>query len=140
MLNMMIKACLLVALSCFPLLSLAEIAVIVNKDNSANLDKLAVKKIFLGKQTSFPSGLAAKPIDLPKEQAAREAFIRDVLRKKEASLSSYWARMIFSSKGVPPRVVGSEELVVQEVANNKQAIAYVNASKVNGHVRVLFTF
>ncbi len=140
MMNLIKKAYLLGLLCCLPLASFAEIAVIVNKDNSAELDKLAVKKIFLGKQTSFPNGVAAKPIDLPREDASREAFVKDVLRRRESSLSSYWARMIFSSKGVPPRVVNSEDLVVQEVANNKQAIAYVDASKVSGDVRVLFTF
>ena len=119
---------------------LADTAVIVHKSNDAEMSLLDVKKLFLGKQKNFPNGQTAKPLDLPREHALRISFLNEVLGKRESSLNAYWARMIFSSKGVPPRVYPSEEAVLVEVANNQQAIAYIDAAKVNDEVRVLLIY
>lgn len=115
----------------------AEVAVIVHKDNNVDLDEAQIRNIYLGKVKTFNGGLTASPIDLKPGDKAREEFVSKVLRKSEANLNSYWARMLFSSKGRPPVEMKDSSAVVDAVAASKSAIGYVDAGAVNSSVRVL---
>ena len=117
----------------------AEVAVVVHPDNSNSLDKTVVRKIFLGKTKAFPNGDAVKTFDLPRGNQARNEFRDKVLVKSEARLNSHWARMIFSSKANPPRLLSSAAEVKAEVASNPNAIAYIAVEDVDESVKVLFT-
>jgi len=60
------------------------------------------------------------------------------LTKKNASkLKSYWSKMIFSGKAIPPEVVGDDAAVISWVASTKNGIGYVDSSAVNDSVKVL---
>lgn len=117
----------------------AEIAVIVHPDNANTLTKSQVRKIFLGKLKTFPDGTAIQPLDLPAETTTRETFLDKVLRKSEANLNAHWARMLFSSKGKPPKGLSNAAAVKAEVASNAATIAYIDAADIDGSVKVLFT-
>lgn len=118
--------------------SQAGIAIIVNPKNTNAIDINDVRKIFLGKTKVFPNGQEATPLDLLDTSAEKEEFSNEVLRKSTASLNSYWSRMLFSSKGKPPRSLDSDQ-VKQAVAENKDAIGYINSSDVDSSVKVLFS-
>jgi hypothetical protein len=47
-------------------------------------------------------------------------------KKKETELKQYWSRIVFTGKGVPPKLVGNDEAVVKMVSDNKNAIGIVN--------------
>ena len=117
----------------------ADVAVIVHPDNSSALDASQIRKIYLGKVKGFPNGEQAMPLDLEPGAAARTQFIAEVLKKDEGNLNSYWARMIFSSKGKPPKVMGSAKEVKQMVAEKPGAIGYIDAGEVDGSVKVVLT-
>lgn len=116
----------------------ADTAVIVNPANLDKLDQAQIRNIFLGKVKSFSDGASISAFDLPAGNAAREDFVGKLLRKSEANLNSYWARMLFSSKGRPPKEVATAAAVMKEVAGNKAAIGYVDAAVVDSSVRVVF--
>jgi ABC-type phosphate transport system substrate-binding protein len=116
----------------------ADVAVVVNPKNDVKLDATQVRNIYLGKVKVFDNGLPVFPIDIEPGDASRALFIDKVLHKQEANLNSYWARMLFSSKGRPPEEVENSASVMKVVADNKAAIGYVDAKAVNDSVRVLF--
>lgn len=116
----------------------AKIAVIINPANSFDLEAVEIRKLFLKKTKTLPNGLEAIPVDLPDNNPNKALFSKLVLRKSEASLNSYWSRMLFSSKGQPPKKMNPEEIKAF-VANNKQAIAYIDTQDVDNSVKVILT-
>ena len=131
---------LLSGLMLFNATALAGVAVIVNPGNSeASLGEKEIKKIFLGKSSKFPGGKPAAPVDQSEESAVRTEFARKVLKKSASKLAAYWSKMIFSGKGVPPKKVGNDADVIKHVANNPNAIGYVDSGAVNDSVKVVLT-
>ena len=57
----------------------------------------------------------------------RARFTRDLLQKTPTQLRSYWSRLIFSGKGVPPPELPSEEAVVSYVLSNRGTVGYISA-------------
>lgn len=96
------------------------------------------KKIWLGK-TSTLGGETLKVADLPKDAPARGDFYSGVVNKNESQLKAYWAKIVFSGKGTPPKEFGSPEDVVGWVAANPGAVGYVDSAAVNESVKVLFS-
>ncbi|HEY9034628.1 MAG TPA: hypothetical protein VIN71_11870 [Pseudomonadales bacterium] len=115
----------------------AGLAVIVHPDNQNPLDERQLRNIFLGKSQVFADGSEARPLDLAEGSEERQAFVSKVLRRTESSLNAYWARMLFSSQGKPPKELKDASAVKQAVAADPQAIGYLDAADVDDTVRVL---
>jgi len=111
----------------------AEVAVIVNPAAAKAPSQSDVANIFLGKDKSM------KGIDQAGWTPAKEAFYAGVTSKNESPLKSYWSGLIFTGKGQPLPSVADDAAVVARVAAEADAIGYVDASAVNGSVKVLFT-
>ncbi|HED35440.1 MAG TPA: phosphate ABC transporter substrate-binding protein [Gammaproteobacteria bacterium] len=115
----------------------AEVVVIINPASNISMSNIrAIKKVFLGK-TSTLDGKEVSVADQNEGAAVRDEFYQKVARKNAAKLKSYWSKMIFSGKAVPPDVVGDDAAVVAWVANNRNGIGYVDSSAVNDSVKVL---
>jgi len=122
-------------------LASAEVAVIVSASNgNASIDQATISKIFLGKAKSFPDGAQAVPVDQDDGSASREAFNSTVLGKSASQLKSYWSRLIFTGKGTPPKQSGDDAAVKALVAANPNLIGYIDASAVDGSVKVVHKF
>jgi len=117
-----------------------ELAIIVNKSNADNLDADYLQMIFLGKAKGYPSAGKAVPLDLPEDHPIRETFLKNVARKSKAQYTAYWAKLMFTGKGVPPKIVDDEKAMLELVSKNPSIIGYVDASKVTGDVRVVAKF
>lgn len=116
----------------------ADLVVIANR--GAGIDRLTryqVLDIYLGRYRTFPSGIAAMPIDLAVKSGEREAFYQTIARKDAAEISAYWARLIFSGQGSPPFQISDSRAAVELVASNRNAIAYVERSAVDKRVKVI---
>ena len=111
----------------------AEVAVIVNPAAAKTPSQSDVANIFLGKDKSM------KGIDQAGWTPAKEAFYAGVTSKNESQLKSYWSGLIFTGKDQPLPSVADDAAVVAKVAAEADAIGYVDASAVNGSVKVLFT-
>lgn len=133
-------------LLCASLLSLlagaaqAEIAVIVNPANADSLTKDDISALYLAKTKAFPSGKPAKTLDLPEGTPARVEFITKVVDKDEAQMKAYWARLIFTGKGVPAQVMENDAAVKAHVAKNADAIGFIDVISVDSTVKVVSTF
>lgn len=117
-----------------------EVAVIVNSSNSiAQLDVDTVNKIFLGKTQSFPAGSKAEPVDHKEGAALRDEFYQKVTAKDAAQIKAYWAKLIFSGKGVPPQSLASDEEIKAWIAKNPAGIAYIDAKNVDASVKTVLS-
>lgn len=114
----------------------AEMVLIVHPSNSSSIDTKTVKNIFLGKSKKFSDGAAAIAVNLPEDDAARDIFNEQYLGKNQSQLNSYWARLEFSGKALPPEEKAADELVAW-ISQNKEGIGYVDASKTNGSVKII---
>ena len=101
-----------------------------------HLSRREVLDIFLGRYRTFPSGSSALPIDLDVSSDERKQFYQLLAHKEPADMGSYWARLTFSGKISPPFAVMDARMAIDIVANNPNAIAYVDRSTVESDRRV----
>lgn len=118
----------------------AEVAVIVHKSNADDLSPELIQRIFLGKTKGFPSAGKAVPLDLPQDTQSRADFLAKVVKKTQSQYTAYWAKLMFTGKGVPPKEADTANDVVTLVGKNPNMIGYVDASEVTADVRVVAKF
>ncbi|MEO8159370.1 MAG: hypothetical protein ABI648_16345 [Betaproteobacteria bacterium] len=112
-----------------------DLVVITNAGNGVEkLTRDEVVNIFMGRYKKLPSGMAALPVD---ESGEKAAFYRALLGKELPEIQSYWARLVFSGQGSPPRQMDNADEVLETIINNKGAIGYVDKKKVSSRVKVL---
>jgi len=123
-----------------PSMAMAEIAVIVHPSNGAALDKDAIQRIFLGKTRGFPGGGEAVPISFKEGSPEEEEFTKNVLAKTPKQLKAYWAKMVFTGKGTPPRQTDSLQEMLNLISANPNLIGFAPAGAVTGSVKVVGKF
>lgn len=120
--------------------ALAEpVSVIVHPSNTAEIDANEISRIFLGKSKSFPGGGSAIPIDQADGSDVRADFSDAVLDKSVSQLKAYWAKLVFTGKGSPPKEIGGDSEVIDVVSSNPNLIGYVRNAPGDGAVRVVMT-
>lgn len=116
----------------------AEVVVVVSA--ASTITRLApenIAKIFLGKVTTFPNGVNAVPVDQAEGSAIRNEFYAKVARKNSSQLTAYWAKVIFTGDGFPPKQLDGNMAVRKAVANDPNTIGYIEISAVDSSVRVI---
>ena len=121
-------------------LAFGEVAVIVHPDNSATITSDDLSKLYLGKTKKFSNGNSAVPLDLQEGTATRVAFLEATVGKSESQMKSYWSRLIFTGKGVPPKISESDQEVKELVSRNPDIIGYIDAGSVDDSVKVVLKF
>jgi len=120
--------------------SFADVAVIVNTANSATIDDGEIPRIFLGKIKKFSSGDQVTLVNLKYNEPVRNEFENKVLSKKPSQVKAYWAKLMFSGKGKPPKELASDKDILAFVAANPSAVGYVAEASVDGSVKVIKTY
>ncbi len=116
----------------------ADVVVVVSSKSSVtSLTAEQTAKIFLGKVATFPNDRPALPIDQPEGSAIRDEFYTKVAHKNSSQLTAYWAKIIFTGEGRPPKLLTGDVAVRKAIANNPSAIGYIDKSAVNRSVRVV---
>ena len=106
----------------------AELLVIVHPSNPVgDLKRHQVVDIYMGRRLSFADGRLAFPVDQAPDSPARQAFYQRLIGKTVAQVNAYWARLLFTGRATPPRVLPSPTAVLRAVQENPQAIAYIEA-------------
>jgi ABC-type phosphate transport system substrate-binding protein len=124
-------------LGLMPPVGAQTLAVIVNPAIGVqHLSRREVLDIFLGRYRTFPSGASALPIDLDVNSNERKQFYMLLAHKDASDMGSYWARLTFSGKISPPFAVPDARMAIDIVANNPNAIAYVDVAAVDHRVRI----
>lgn len=126
-------AVLTVAMSAY-----ADVVVIVSsKSPVTSLTAEQATRIFLGKVVTFPNGQPVVPIDQPEGSQARDDFYSKVAHKNTSQLTAYWAKIIFTGDGRPPKLIAGDVAVRKTIANDPNAIGYIDAKALNRSVKVV---
>lgn len=116
----------------------ADVVVVVSARSAVTrLTAEQVTRIFLGKTDAFPNGGNAVPIDQAEGNITRDEFYSKVANKNSSQVTAYWARVIFTGDGYPPKLLEGNVAVRKAVADNPNAIGYIDKSAVNSSVRVI---
>lgn len=118
----------------------ADVVVVVSAKNPTTaLTSDQAAEIFLGKNTAFPGGSAAVPLDLAEGSPLRDEFYAKGAGKSAAQLKAYWSKQIFTGKGRPPKELPGSSDVKKAVAGDANAIGYIEKSAVDASVKVVLT-
>jgi ABC-type phosphate transport system substrate-binding protein len=119
--------------------AIAELVVIVNaRSGVAVMTRNEVANIFFGRNRQFFTGQEAQPVDLHDAHPSRARFYALLVGKDLADVNAYWSRQMFSGRMQPPVRVGSAEEVLKWVSTNPGGIGFVDLSKADARVRVVY--
>jgi len=119
--------------------TLAASAVIANPGIGVDsLTKEQVSQIFLGNITTLPNGTRIVVADHQDGDPIKDAFYSTVLGMRPTQLKAYWAKIIFTGEGLPPKALFGDKSVKEFVASTPGAIGYISAQSVDSSVKVLF--
>jgi len=104
----------------------SSIQVIVNvKSELTELNRKQVMSLFLGRARSFPNGKSTKAFDYQIGSQLRENFFEWLTGKSISDIDAYWARLRYSGRTSPPRVISDLDTILYIVSKNQNAIAYI---------------
>lgn len=104
-----------------------QFQLIVHPSNpTASVDRRFVSEVFLKKRTRWSDDHAIRPVDLSPQSATRRRFSKDALKRSVEAVRSYWRRIVFSGRGVPPPELDADQDVVSYVRKHRGAIGYVS--------------
>lgn len=119
--------------------TMAASAVIGNPGIGVNaLTENQVSQIFLGKLSTLPNGTRVVVADHQDGESIKDSFYDKVVGKKPSQLKAYWAKIIFTGEGLPPKTFSGDKSVKDFVASTPGAIGYISAESVDSSVKVLF--
>ncbi len=116
----------------------ADVLVIVNQANEvSSLDKKQIIDLYMGRYQNFPNGEAAFPLDQPPVSEIRTIFYQNLVNKSVAQMNAYWAKLLFTGRASPPRVMTDSLAVKRAVRENKGAIGYIDSVDLDKTVKVV---
>jgi ABC-type phosphate transport system substrate-binding protein len=114
----------------------AQLAVVVNPTNAVDeLSADALRRLFLGQVTTFPTGSRAR---LATHTGSADAFSREALGLQREVVRSRWMAMTFRGEATSiPSDYASPDDVKRFVREHADAIAYLPLADVDASVKVL---
>lgn len=117
--------------------SAADILVIANPSVKISaISSEDLKGVFLQTRTVLGDGSHVEPVLLT-SGTVHQAFTRQYVGKTEVALETYYRSLVFTGKALMPRMLRSEEQVLEYVAKTKGAVGYVGTGVTPAGVRVL---
>jgi ABC-type phosphate transport system substrate-binding protein len=127
-----VAAALLLAAMAAP--AQAELVIIVNPQNPATrMFPSQAAQFFLGGSVLFT------PVEQAESSPIRAEFDKKVLEKTPAQVEAIWSKIVFTAKGKPPKECKSSAEVKKAVAENVNAIGYIEKAAVDDSVKVIAT-
>lgn len=119
--------------------AVADLVVVVNaRSGVAAMTRSDVINVFFGRNRQFFNGLEAMPVDLEDTHPVRAEFYRLLVGKDLAEINTYWSRQVFTGGAqVLPKLASTEE-VIRWVASRLGGIGFVELSRVDARVRVVY--
>jgi len=136
----LMSAFVIISICIVPATVHAEVAIIVHPSNTNSLNSSEISRIFLGKKRSFPDGSEAIAVDQKEGSPSRNSFVTNVLKKSGQQMKAYWAQLLFTGKGRPPKEVGEDGDVKRLISQNPALIGYIDSSKADDSVKVVHKF
>lgn len=115
----------------FSHLTLAAELVVIGHPSASTLSKNQIADIYLGKSNS------GTLYDLPEGSDLYATFYDQATGRNVSQVKSTWARIVFSGQAQAPKQLSDSNSVVSAVAENPNAIGYIDKSALNDTVKVL---
>jgi len=96
-----------------------------------------VSKLFLRKQTKWPNGETAQPVDQVESSPVRRRFSPAIHGMDVPSVQSFWQEVVFSGRGEPPPERTSDAAVIAYVRANPNAVGYIGDTTAADAVKIL---
>ena len=118
----------------------ADLAIIAHPDyQGGDLDVAMVKKLFLQKNMTFPSGHKAAILNHSTGSPDRKYFFEYVLEMGETRHKRYWSRKAAVGKKGSPKELNNHKDILTWTANTPLGISYIDKKLVDDSVKVLLT-
>lgn len=119
----------------------ADLVVVVNaRSGVAAMTRNEIINVFFGRNRQFFNGLEAQPVDLVDVHPDRARFYAALVGKELSEVNAYWSRQLFSGRMQPPPRVASPEEVLKWVSARPGGIGFLDISKADARVRVVYEF
>ncbi len=115
--------------------SRAEISVVVSNLNNNELNSSLIRKLFLGKRSSFADGSPAIAMTQDEHSEIAQNFNFMLLNRSPPQYKAYWARMIFTGKAYPPEQAYSDAEIIELIKSNPSIISYIHTSSLTSDVK-----
>ena len=115
---------------------LAEPIAVVTRDGSVvvSLSKQEVADLFLGKRQITVDNLSLTPVDVA-DESLRETFYQSVAEMSAVRVNAYWARLVFSAQGRPPRKLPLNE--ARAMVQSRPGLVTYLAGNATGGFKIL---
>jgi ABC-type phosphate transport system substrate-binding protein len=121
-------------------LSFSQITIIANKSvDESSVDNNMLRDIYTLSKNRWADGTKIKCFDYSDKTDTQAEFYM-ILNKQPVQLKKEWLRKKLTGKGNPPKLLSSEEEMINMVAKTEGAIGYIISSNVNSSVKVLAKF
>lgn len=115
----------------------AEMAVVVSENAPITaLSSRDIAGIFLAKTKYFPDGSRAVPMEM-EEDHLKSDFYKFLAGKTPAEVNAYWATLVFTGKGKPPKGFNSRDEYLRQLEDLPGAIGYLPEDEVPSTMRVV---
>ena len=116
-----------------------DFVVIANVNSGLEkMSKDEVINVYMGRNRKLPSGVSATPLDLSNPLSEKANFYNVMVNKDLSEISSYWARLLFSGQGAPPKQLNDADEALEYVVQSKGAIAYIDRKKADKRVKIVY--
>jgi ABC-type phosphate transport system substrate-binding protein len=111
------------------------VVVVSSKSRIQSLSKEEVFDIFIGKVQNFQGG-PITPV-LSAEETTKIFYVA-MMGKTENQMRATWARLVFTGKGVPPRIHDRNKDVKKLVRSDPNVISVIELKEVDSSVRIVY--
>ena len=103
--------------------------VIINAENDTGpVETSRVAKMFLKRVKRWDNDVPISPVDQIDTSEVRERFTRAVHNKSVSAIKSFWQRMIFSGRDIPPPELPSDQAVIDFILKTPGGLGYVSSA------------
>ena len=99
--------------------------VVSEKSSTRSLSEQDALHIFMGRSRVFPDGSLAVSYELA-DAPQRAGFYRRLADMSLAQVTSYWARLMFSGRNLPPQQVEGRDVLMEKVSKDPHAITWLH--------------
>ncbi|MBX3631131.1 MAG: phosphate ABC transporter substrate-binding protein [Nitrosomonas sp.] len=121
-----------------PLQVLADIVVIVNpRSNITALTQHQIIDIYMGRNPGLSGGQKLQPYDQAADSSIRTDFYYGITGKPASAINAYWARLLFTGRASPPKLVADNREMLSIIEKDPMAIGYLDERDLNERVTVV---
>ncbi len=133
-----LPACALALLSLQAMPAWADFYIVVNKDSPLRtLTHKEAVALFMGRNRSLGNGEIAALFDLPPDSPQHREFYQLLTGLDPAQVNSYWSRLIFSGRSLPPRPLPDEATMAATLAHNPNAVGWLTKEPADKQLRTV---